>query len=86
MKATTFRGPVALIENCRFESEVIVSFTVKANGRTTKIVVETVRGSNGKRSDYCVSDYARSIVRGSQFPKRDQACHHVMTFHFADKT
>ncbi len=86
LRSTEFTGPMVLDQNCRLAGEVIVSFTVRANGRTTNVVVETVRATGRNHSGYCVSDYARALVRGSRFPKRDQACHHVLTFNFADVT
>lgn len=50
LKATRLVGPVVFVQDCPFEGEVIVSFTVKANGRTTNIVVEAVRATTGNRT------------------------------------
>lgn len=85
LKAKRVASPLVLTEECPFQGKVIVSFRVKANGRTTNIVIETVRGDQGKAPKYCVSDYARAFVQGFRFPKRDADCQHVMAFSFSDK-
>lgn len=85
LKAQRVASPLVLTEECPFEGKVIVSFRVKANGRTTNIVIEMVRGDQGKAPKYCVSDYARAFVQGFRFPKRDADCQHVMAFSFSDK-
>ena len=86
LKPTEFKGTIELSRDCRLEGRVTVSFTIKANGRTTSIVVESFRAGEHRRADYCVSDYARAYIRGSRFPARDQACQHAMTLDFTDKT
>lgn len=85
LKAERIASPLVLTEECPFQGEVVVSFKVKANGRTTNIVIESVRAGQGKPPKYCVSDYARAFVQGLRFPKRDRACQHVMPFSFTDK-
>lgn len=85
LKATHIASPLVLTEECPFQGEVVVSFRVKANGRTTNIVIETVRAGQGKPPKYCVSNYARAFVQGFRFPKRDEDCQHVMAFNFSDK-
>lgn len=85
LKAKRIASPLVLTEECPFRGEVVVSFRVKTNGRTTNIVIETVRAGQGKAPKYCVGDYARAFVQGFRFPKRDAACQHVMAFSFSDK-
>ena len=86
IKAKHNASPLVLTEECPLQGKVIVSFRVKANGRTTNIVIETVRAGEGKAPKYCVSDYARALVQGFRFPKRAADCQHVMAFNFSDKT
>ena len=85
LKAKRIASPLVLTEECPFQGEVVVSFRVKANGRTTNIVIETVRAGQDKAPKYCVSDYARAFVQGLRFPKSDGDCQHVMAFGFSDK-
>jgi hypothetical protein len=86
LRPTEFKGVIELSRDCRLEGRVTVSFTIKVNGRTTNIVIESFRAGEHRRADYCVSDYARAYIRGSRFPARDQACQHVMTIDFTGKT
>jgi hypothetical protein len=86
IRATEFAGSLSIIEDCHFEGEAVVSFTVKANGRTTNIVVQNVRAARGDRYRACLSSYARTLIQGYRFPKRDQACHHVMPLTFGTKS
>ena len=85
IKAKRVASPLVLREDCPLQGKVVVSFRVKANGRTTNIVIETVRADGGKAPKYCVSDYARAIVQGFRYPKRDADCQHVMAFSFSDE-
>ena len=82
LRYTEIAGPFTLNEDCYFEGEALASFTVKANGRTTNIVVKNVRAARGDRYRACLGDYARSLVSGFRFPKRDQACYHTMPLTF----
>lgn len=85
LKAKHVASPLVLTEEYPFQGEVVISFRVKPNGRTTNIKIEAVRAGQGKPPKYCVSDYARAFVQGFRYPKRDAACQHVMAFSFSDK-